>query len=64
MRVLRVVEKTPTQTEVTHEKSKIIVVILKSSFFLKSKIGEFRGVIVGMKGPGMYIGLWALSEDI
>ena len=54
--MLRAVEKTLAQTEVTYEKNRIIVVISKSSFFLRSKKEEFRGAIIGMKGPGVYIG--------
>ena len=39
--VLRAVEKTFAQTEVMYEKNRIIVVMSKSSFFLRSKKGEF-----------------------
>ena len=39
--MLKAVEKTPAQTEVAYEKSRIIVVILKSYFFPRSKRGEF-----------------------
>ena len=62
--VLWIVEKTLAQTEVTYGKSRVIVVISKSSFFPRGKRGEFRGAIVGMIGPRMYIGPWALSEGI
>ena len=62
--VLWTVEKTPAQTEVMYGKSGVIVVILKSSFFPEEQKGEFLGAIVGMIGPGMYIGSWALSEGI
>ena len=57
------VEKIPVWIEVTCGGSRVIVEISKSSFFSRSKRGEFRGAIIGMTGPEVYVGPWTLSEN-
>ena len=57
------VEKIPVWIEVTCGGSRVIVEISKSSFFPRSKRGEFRGAIIGMTGPEVYVGPWTLSEN-
>ena len=62
------VKKIFVQTEMTYGKSNVIVVDIEILiFFLRRKRGEFRGAIIGMIGPVVYIYIYigpgAWSED-
>ena len=56
-------EKTPTREEITQAWKERLLEIEIPLFPSKEKV-EFRGAIVGMKGPEKGSGLWAAFEDV